>query len=135
MSLTRIRSQLCTATTISSLCPMFIFHFGHCLCQSPLFLSAKSRNHVSSGMNRYIAYSPLKDFGSSYRPEWDLNPQPLNSVQTLEPTGLSGHKFNSVSVPTLYSYSNFISLSSAHISFQSLPSSVATFALSKISHR
>ena len=24
-------------------------------------------------------------------PEWDLNPRPLNSVQTLQPTELSGH--------------------------------------------
>ena len=39
-------------------------------------------------------------------PEWDLNPRPLNSVQT--PTELAGHAFNSHSEPTLYSYSNFI---------------------------
>ena len=67
-------------------------------------------------------------------PEWDLNPRPLNSVQTLQPTELSGHEFNSLSEPTLYSYSNFISLSSVHISFRSLPSSVATFVLSEVSH-
>ena len=41
-------------------------------------------------------------------PEWDLNPRPLNSVQTLYSTELSGHEFNSHSEPTLYSYSNFI---------------------------
>ena len=41
-------------------------------------------------------------------PEWDLNPRPLNSVQTLSPTELSGHELNSHSEPTLYSYSNFI---------------------------
>ena len=28
-------------------------------------------------------------------PEWDLKPRPLNSVQTLQPTELSGHEFNS----------------------------------------
>ena len=28
-------------------------------------------------------------------PAWDLNPQPLNSIQTLELTELSGHEFNS----------------------------------------
>ena len=61
------------------------------------------------------------------RPEWDLNPQPMNSV--------SGHEFNSLSEPTLYSYSNFISLFSVHISFRSLPLSVATFPLSEVSHR
>ena len=38
-------------------------------------------------------------------PEWDLNPRLLNSVQTLWPTELSGHEFNSHSEPTLYSYS------------------------------
>ena len=32
----------------------------------------------------------------------------LNSVQMLWPTELSGHKFNSHSEPTLYSYPNFI---------------------------
>ena len=41
-------------------------------------------------------------------PEWDLNPRPLNSVQTLETTELSGHEFNSHLEPTLYSYFNFI---------------------------
>ena len=41
-------------------------------------------------------------------PEWDLNPRPLNSVQTLQPTELSGHEFNSHSESTLCSHSNFI---------------------------
>ena len=68
-------------------------------------------------------------------PEWDLNPRPLNSVQTLYPTELSGHEFNSLSEPILYSNSNFISLSSVHISFRSLPSSVTTFSSSEVSHR
>ena len=27
-------------------------------------------------------------------PEWDLNPQPLNSIQMLYLTELSGHEFN-----------------------------------------
>ena len=67
--------------------------------------------------------------------EWDLNPRPLNSVQKLQPTELSGHEFKSLSEPTLYRYSNFISLFSVHVSFRSLPSSVATFALSEVSHR
>ena len=39
-------------------------------------------------------------------PGWDLNPRPLNFVQTLQPTELSGHELNSHSEPTLYSYSN-----------------------------
>ena len=41
-------------------------------------------------------------------PEWDLNPRPLNSVQTLLPIDLSGHEFNWNSEPTLHSHSNFI---------------------------
>ena len=42
--------------------------------------------------------------------EWDLNSEPLNSVQTVEPTDLAGYGFNfSQSEPTLHSYSNFIS--------------------------
>ena len=32
------------------------------------------------------------------RREWDLNPQPLNSIQKLQPTELSGHEFNSCSI-------------------------------------
>ena len=68
-------------------------------------------------------------------PEWDLNPRPPNFVQTLLPTDLSDHEFNSRSEPTLHSYSNFTSLFSVHISFRPLPSSVAIFALSEISHR
>ena len=63
--------------------------------------------------------------------EWDLNPRPLNSVQTLQPTELSGHAFNSLTEPTLYSYSSFMSLFSVHVSFRSLPSSVATFAFKR----
>ena len=41
-------------------------------------------------------------------PEWDMNLRPLNSVQTLYPTKLSGHEFNSHSEPALYSYSSLI---------------------------
>ena len=41
-------------------------------------------------------------------PEWDLNPRPPNSVQTLYPTVLSGHEFDQHLEPTLYNYSNFI---------------------------
>ena len=38
MSSTRSQSRLCAATLISSLCSVFTFHFGLCLCQSPHFL-------------------------------------------------------------------------------------------------
>ena len=64
-------------------------------------------------------------------PEWNLNPRPLNSVQMLKSIELSGHEFNSLSEPTLYNYSNFISLLSVHVSFRSLHSSVATFAFKR----
>ena len=67
--------------------------------------------------------------------KWDLTPRPLIFVQTLQPTYLTGHEFNSLSEPSLYCFSNFISLFSVHISFRSLPSSVATFALSEVSQR
>ena len=46
--------------------------------------------------------------------EWELNPRPLDSVQKLQPTELSGHEFNSPSETTLYSYSNFIVYSVSH---------------------
>ena len=49
-------------------------------------------------------------------PEWDLNPRP-DSVQTLQPTELSGHEFNSHSEPTLYSYSKLIFLFSVRFHF------------------
>ena len=68
-------------------------------------------------------------------PEWDLNPRPLNSVQTLKPTEVSCHEFNLLPEPTLYNYSNFVSLFSIDVSFRSLPSSVVTFALREVSHR
>ena len=44
-------------------------------------------------------------------PEWNLNRRPLNFVQMLQPTELSGHEFNSVSEPTF----NFMSLFSVHV--------------------
>ena len=62
--------------------------------------------------------------------EWDFNPQPLNSVQTLLPTGLSRREFNSHSEPIFPGYSNFIYLFGIHITFWPFPSSVATFVLS-----
>ena len=69
MSSAPTQSQLCTNTPVSCLCPIFTFDFGHCLRESPDLLEAKSRiaNHVTRGMNRYIWYSPLKDFWGSYR--------------------------------------------------------------------
>ena len=62
-------------------------------------------------------------------PEWDLNPRPLNFVQTLLPTKLSGQEFNSHSEPTLYSYSIFIvcSVVQCQISFQLIPSTIVKF--------
>ena len=64
-----------------------------------------------------------------------LNLQPLNSIQTLYPTEVSGQEYNSLSEPTLHSYSNLIPLFSIHHSFQSFSSSVATFALREVMQR
>ena len=50
-------------------------------------------------------------------PEWVLNPTPLNSIQTLQPTELSGHEFNWHSGPTFYGYSNFNRLFSVAFHF------------------
>ena len=47
-------------------------------------------------------------------PGWDLNPQPVNFVQMLQLTELTGQEFNSYSEPTLCSYSNFIVCSVSH---------------------
>ena len=66
-------------------------------------------------------------------PECDLNSHDP-SIPFRHSNRLS-YQANSLSEPNLYSYSNFISLSIVHISFRSLPSSVATFVLSKVSHR
>ena len=70
--------------------------------------------------------------GSSYTKfAWvEFEQPPLNSAQTFQRTKQSHHEFNLHSEPTLYSYSNYISLVSVHVSFWSLPSSVATFVLS-----
>ena len=58
----------------------------------------------------YLAFTTEGLFGIAIEswPEWDLNPRPLNSVQTLQPTELSSHGFKMHSGRTLYSYSNFI---------------------------
>ena len=47
-------------------------------------------------------------------PGWDLNPQPVNFVQMLQLTELTGQEFNSYSEPTLCSNSNFIACSVSH---------------------
>ena len=46
--------------------------------------------------------------------EWDLDPQPLNSVEIFEPLEPSGHEFNFQLEPSWYSYSNFIGCSVSH---------------------
>ena len=64
MSSSRSHRKLCTATPIWSLCSVFTFLFVLCLCQAPYFFKAKSHtgNHVISGMNWYMWYSPQKYF-------------------------------------------------------------------------
>ena len=54
-----------------------------------------------------VCYSPLKELilevAIEIFPEWNLNhPRRLNSVQTLLPTEISGHEFNTHSEPTFY---------------------------------
>ena len=53
-------------------------------------------------------------------PEWDLNPRPLNFVQTLLPTKLSGQEFNNrtqsqlcIAIP----FSSFVQLFSVRFHF------------------
>ena len=62
-------------------------------------------------------------------PEWDLKQQPLNSVQTLKPSELPGHQFNSHSEPKVllleYTISQFYFLNNfknkiSFVQFQSL---------------
>ena len=72
---------------------------------------------------------------SSYRKLAWVGFEPVNSVQTLQATELSGHEFNSHSQPTLYSYSNFIVCSVWHFISACLPSSVATSILIKFFFR
>ena len=68
-------------------------------------------NHIS--VVEWMVYTvfPTKGFfevAIESLPEWDLNPQQLNSVHMLKPTNLSGHDFNLHSEPNFYSYSNFL---------------------------
>ena len=80
-----------------------------------------TQHHSSEGrlfsLHIYIITEGFLEVAIERCPEWDLNPRPLNSVKTLKPTELSDHEFDSLSEPTLYSYSNFISLFSVHVSF------------------
>ena len=69
-----------------------------------------SYNNIYINIYTYMTFTTEGFFEVAIEswPEWDLNPQPLNSVQTLSPIELSGHEFNSHSEPTLCSYFNFI---------------------------
>ena len=89
------------------------FHFGYCLRESSRLFSSKFSwvNHMS--VAEWIDKQDIHHWRilwSSYiKLAWvGLYPQPLNSIQMLKPTELSGHEFNSHSEPTLYNYSNFI---------------------------
>ena len=57
-------------------------------------------------------------------PESDLNPSPLNSVRTLQPTELSTRTQSQLCTAT--PISSFVQ---CHLSFRLLPSSIATFVL------
>ena len=58
-------------------------------------------------MNWFTTEGLFEEFIERW-PEWDLFQQPLNAVQMLEPTELSGHELIFHSELPLYSYSNFI---------------------------
>ena len=60
-------------------------------------------------------------------PEWDLNPRPLNSVQTMNQAINSTRTQSQLCTAT--PISSFVQ---CHISFRLLPSSVATFVLIEI---
>ena len=90
MSLIRTHNQLFTTTPTSFFSSVSDFISAIAFLRSPVYFNWDLEVATESP------------------PEWDLNPKPLNSVQTFEPTGLLGHKFNSQSQPTLDTYSNLI---------------------------
>ena len=64
------------------------FHFGHRLRQSPrlLWLKFSWGNHISVAewmIHMVFTTEEFFEVAIESRPEWDLNPRPLNSVQTL----------------------------------------------------
>ena len=88
MSSSPTQSQLCSATPISL--------FPHCQIFIPSFFKVITqvlRNELIIHM--LFTTEGFFEVGIESWPAWDLNPQPLNSIQTLELTELSGHEFNS----------------------------------------
>ena len=76
------------------------FHIGYCLRQSPhLFWSKLSwGNHMSVAewmIHMVFTTEGFFEVAIESWPERDFNPQPMNSVQTLQPSELLGHEFNS----------------------------------------
>ena len=67
-----------------------------------------------------ITTEGFSDVAIAIFPQWDLKPQPLNSVKTLSPTELSGHEFYCHLEPTFDSYSNFVTFFSVLVSSWSL---------------
>ena len=112
MCSTHSQSQLTTATPVSSFVQCQV-SFGYCLHQAPHLFYSKLFwcNHMSVAewmIHVVFITEGFFQVAIESRPAWDLNPQSLNSVQTLLPTELSGHEFKSQSEPTLCSYLSFI---------------------------
>ena len=63
----------------------FKFHFGYCLCQSPRLFWLKFCWHELAEWMIHMVFITEGFFEVAIEswPEWDLIPQPLNSVQTL----------------------------------------------------
>ena len=86
-SSTSTQSQPCTATQISSFFSVR-FHFSCCLRQSPRLFNRNSLEVITSVQRNELIHmvfttEELLEVAIESWPEWDFNPQPLNSVQTL----------------------------------------------------
>ena len=58
-----------------------------------LYLGLRQSHEFSGNEQMQMVYTtePFLEVAIEGWSEWDLNPQPLNSVQTLKPTELTGH--------------------------------------------
>ena len=51
----------------------------------------QSHSHENQQRKMVFTLEEFLEVATEIWPEWDMNPQPLNSVQTLKPTELTGH--------------------------------------------
>ena len=139
VSLTRSQSQVCTATPILFLCSVFTFHFDPCLQQSPHFPQGKSLagNHVvAEWIDTYVIHHQrFLEVAIKVGLSRIWNHAHLILFRRCNPLSYQAMSSTPLSELDLYSYSNFISLFRVHVSFRSLPPSVAIFAGRKVFHR